>query len=324
MLTDLISRCVFSIRISADATEDNDFAKTVREIVEPATQAQNQELVIWSHTFPFLKKLMSGTIFKPEPVARFVSIFKQVMKERRQSGQKYNDVVDMCIEWYDKLDTPEYKNAKITELSIFCQALVFFFASQDQVSTMVSMVIYHMIQDPEIEKKVYEEVDAVFAKHNGKIEHEHLSELVYLNACISEALRLYPFFHRTERVCTKDWVNEEYGLHIKKGMTIIIPITAINRCSEYNHDGDKFDPERFMPENKDKLNIYSSTSFGWGPRNCPGIQFGREVMPLIAAYMLKDLKFKGRKDTKFTFIPGGPVFAPHEPIYVDVMEREKN
>ncbi len=218
-----------------------------------------------------------------------------MINERRKSGQTFNDVVDMCIEWYDKLDSPEFKQAKITELTICCQALVFFFGGQGQLSTMISTTIYHMTQDPEIERKIYNEVDSVFAKHNGKIEHEHLSELVYLNACISEALRLYPNVHRFERTCSKDWVNEEYGLHVKKGMTIQFPIWAINRCDEYNSNGEKYEPERFMPGNRDRINPYASSSFGQG---------------------------KMMKDTKLVFIPGGPAMTFHEPIYVDVMERQ--
>jgi cytochrome P450 len=320
MLTDLISRCVFSIRISNQDEENNEFAKLVHDLVSPPTENQNTELLIWSHSLPFLKKLLPA-IFKPEPVAKFVKIFKQMMEERRRTGVKHNDVVDMCLDWYDRLDSPEFKKAKINELSIFCQALVFFFAAQDQVSTQVTMAIFHMIQDPEIERKLYQEIDAVFSKHNGKLEHEHLSELVYTNACINEALRMYPFFYRAERVCTKDWHNEEYNLSIKKGMTIQFPLWAINRCSEYNPEGDKFIPDRFMPENKDKLNIYSSTSFGFGPRNCTGKKFATEAMPLILAYLLKDLKFVKTEDTKLKFVPGGPFFQPYEPICVDVMLR---
>lgn len=209
---------------------------------------------------------MKSVIFKSDPVERFTVIFKQMLETRRKSGQKQHDLIDICIEWFDKLDTPEFRSAKVTELSLVCQTFVFFFAAQDQISTMVSSTIYHMTQDPEIERKVYEELDATFAKHNGQIEHEHLPELVYMNACILEALRLYPFFHRAERVCTKDWSNEEYNLHFKKGQVVQFPIWAINRCEEYNENGGTFDPERWMPENKDKMNPYSSTSFGFGPR----------------------------------------------------------
>jgi len=244
-----------------------------------------------------------------------------MMEQRRQSGEKKNDVIDMCVEWADKLDTPEMKKEGMTELTILAQALVFFFAGQDQISTLVASALYHIATNPEIAKKAYDEVDAVFKKYNGKVEHDQLNELVYINACINESLRMYPFFHVTERVCTKDWTNETHNLHIKKGMVVMLPIWAANRNPEYNENPDKYDPERWMPENKDKLNPYSSTSFGFGPRNCVGKRFATESMPLVTAYLLKDLKFVARKDSELKFTAGGPMFATHGPIYLDVMER---
>jgi len=45
-------------------------------------------------------------------------------------------------------------------------------------------------------------------------------------------------------------------------------------------------------------------------------------MPLVAAYLLRDFKFVGRKDSEISFVPGGPMFATHNPIYLDVMERK--
>ncbi len=58
MLTDLISRCVFSIRISGNSGEDNEFAKLVKELVTPQFDHQSQELLIWS------RKLTVKLIFK--------------------------------------------------------------------------------------------------------------------------------------------------------------------------------------------------------------------------------------------------------------------
>ncbi len=75
MLTDLISRCVFSIRISGNAGENNGFATLVHQLITPLTGVQSLEYIIWSHTFPLLKKLKSTSVFKPELVAKFVNFF---------------------------------------------------------------------------------------------------------------------------------------------------------------------------------------------------------------------------------------------------------
>ncbi|ODM98397.1 Cytochrome P450 3A40 [Orchesella cincta] len=321
MLTDLFTRCAFSIRISGRNNVENEFAKLVRDLINPSEQIPNMTLIQWSHTFPFLRKFTSAPTFNPEVGHKFGKIFKQIMEQRRKSGEKKNDIVDICIEWADKLNTPEMKKFDITEVTILAQALVSFFAGQDQISTLVAITFYYVATNPEIAKKAYDEVDAVFKKHNGIIEHEHLNELLFVNACINESTRLYSFFHRMERICTKDWTNEKYGLHLKKGMVVIMPIWAANRNPEYNENPEKYDPERWMPENKDKLNVYSTTSFGHGPRNCTGMRFATEVMPLLTAYLLRNFKFVGRKDSEIKFKPGGPLFQPHEPIYLDIIDR---
>lgn len=160
----------------------------------------------------------------------------------------------------DKLDTPEYKRIGITEKTIVCQAFVFFFAGQDQIANISSVMVNFMIKNPDVERKVYQELDAFLERHKGKIEFENIYELQYLHACLTEALRFVPFFSRTERVCTKDWENKEFNLKIKKGITVVIPIWASNQNPKYFKDPETFDPERFMPANKDKLHPYALTS----------------------------------------------------------------
>ncbi|CAL8098958.1 unnamed protein product [Orchesella dallaii] len=256
----------------------------VADLKESIKKTKKGVLEKVAYTFPFLRKFLPSSILNAEAVKRFSIIFKQMMEQRRKSGEKKNDVVDMCIEWADKLDTPKMREEGITT------------------------TLYYIATNPEIAKKAYAEVDAVFQRNNGIITHESIPELVYINVCINESLRLYPFFYRTERECTKEWRNEKYNLTVKKGMIIQLPSWAANRNPEYNEDPEKYDPERWMPENKDRINVYSSTSFGHGPRNCIGKSFSTEAMPLLAAYMLRELKFVGRKDSEIKFKPGGPFF----------------
>jgi len=168
---------------------------------------------------------------------------------------------------------------------------------------------------------MYQELDAFLEKHKGKIEYENIYELQYLNACLTEALRFVPFFSRTERKCTKDWENKEFNFKIKEGMTVIIPIWAANQNPKYFKDPETFDPERFMPGNKDKLHPYALTSFGFGPRSCVAQKFAHDTLLLMNAYVLKHLKFHLREDSEPVFIPAGPFISPNLPFYFDVTAR---
>lgn len=251
-----------------------------------------------------------------------VILVTQMMETRRQARKKSKeegpgDTLDFFITLMDKVDTPEFKKLKITKHTVVAQAVMIFIGGQDQISTIVAVMIYNLLLHPEIEASVYRELDKVV----GKINYETLSQLPYLQACITEAARLNPFFSRTERVCTRDWDNDEFNLHIKKGMVVQINIWACNRNPKYFTDPDKFSPDRFLPGRKEKLHPYAMTSWGFGPRGCFGQKFSFDMMLLVSAFILRNFKFHLRSDSKPEYVPAGPVFTPHMPFYFDVTTR---
>jgi cytochrome P450 family 3 subfamily A len=235
------------------------------------------------------------------------------MEDRKRNGTKIGDFTDYIMKLLEKLDTPEFKKNNVTEFTLMCQALIFFFAGQDQVTNLSAFLVYFVSKNPEIERKIVVELHKVLAKNNGVIDHECLSELTYLTACIDEVLRLYPVFFRAERVCTKDW--EMDGVRIKKGMTVMIPIWAANRNPRYWENPEEFDPERFMPYNRDKLHPYGLTSFGHGPKACTGIRFAYETLLLTAAHLYKELQFTLKDGDKIEIGGSNLFFCTVKPIH---------
>lgn len=221
-------------------------------------------------------------MINPVPMKEFCVIIQDLLETRRKQneaeGRSPNeparDFLDNALEWYNRLDSEEYKKHDISKTTIWALGLVLFFAGQDKISLLIGSLMYFLASNEKVEKRVMEEVDKVLSQSTEKgtlsLSHESLSELTYLTACITEVTRLYPFFFRTERVCSKDWVDKERGLKIFKGQVIIIAIWAANRNPKYYDEPEEFKPERFMLGNKEKLNSYAYTSFGFGSRACPG------------------------------------------------------
>jgi cytochrome P450 len=87
---------------------------------------------------------------------------------------------------------------------------------------------------------------------------------------IPETSRFYPPAAVVDRGCTQDWKVPGTDFTLKKGEGIVVPIFGLHHDPDIYPEPEKFDPERFSPENKHKINPYAFLAFGQGPRNCVG------------------------------------------------------
>lgn len=97
----------------------------------------------------------------------------------------------------------------------------------------------------------------------------------FSNNSLLETLRKWPPINLSDRRSVRTFTIEperswEKPVYLPEGSTIHIPIYSIQRDPKYFPNPDKFDPERFSDENKDKVKPYTFLAFGSGPRNCIG------------------------------------------------------
>ena len=245
--------------------------------------------------------------------------------KRKQGAGGHGDLGDVFLNMMDRVGSPEFQKLGITEYTAISQVLEVFFATYDSTGTATTMTAYYLSKNPEIQDRVIEEVEAVWNKYNGEIDTSALNDMVYLTACINEALRLCPPFIRPERKCTKDWFgyrDNGVRLNIPKGANVLIPIWAMHRHPDYFPDPEKYDPERFMPENKDRLHPYAFAPFGHGPKNCIGMKFAYMSIKSILARILMQFRFEERADTKLQYKRGRLFVSQFEPIYLDLVRRK--
>jgi cytochrome P450 family 3 subfamily A len=316
-MTDLISRCTLSIHLKDPKDPNNEITKALRELMNPQISPRVSQLM---GTFPFLKYIF-GEVINQESAKFIPKLFKQVMNSRKVTQTRQDDLVDIVNDIIDKIDTDEYRRLGITVSTIICQGATFFFAGHEAMATVITELAYHLSKNPEIEEKLLNEIDSAVKKNNGDINREIFGELVYLTACLNEILRLYPSFTRLDRLCSADW--EYKGLRVRKGMAVVIPIFAYNRNPKYFPNPDEFDPERFMPYNKDKLDPITFGTFGFGPRSCIGMRFAMEGMIITAAHIFRHFRVVPTTKTELKLNPGSLLFVStnvHE-IGFDVQKR---
>jgi cytochrome P450 family 4 len=144
--------------------------------------------------------------------------------------------------------------------------------------------LFNLAKHPEVQQKVFEEIEAVFKDSDKTLMMNDLNNLDYLDLVIKESLRLFPpvpFLGRKvleDTMMSTKFESKTYehdfkaffldGKLIPKGTTIIISVFATGHNEQTWKNPEKFLPERFEAENMQGKNICSFVAFGAGPRNC--------------------------------------------------------
>ncbi|XP_020572336.1 cytochrome P450 86B1-like [Phalaenopsis equestris] len=197
------------------------------------------------------------------------------MKEKDEEGGRHSDefLRDVCVN--------------------------FILAGRDTSSVALTWLFWLLERNGRVEEKIVEEVKGI-VKERGEEEKvsggwsevvfrpEEVKKMEYLQAAISEALRLYPSVPIDHKEVIKDEIFPD-GTALKKGTKVIYSIYSMGRmesiwgkdCREYKPERWLRDDGRFMSES-----AYKFVAFNGGPRLCLGKDFAYYQMKFVAASLL--------------------------------------
>lgn len=129
-----------------------------------------------------------------------------------------------------------------------------------------------------------------------------LNKLAYLDACIKEALRLFPPAPINSRIALKDTLLPRGGgpdglapIAVQAGTQIFIQHYPLHRCKDiFGEDADEFVPERWLPPADDKKTqtltwqMENLISFSLGKRVCPGKTMALKTMKYATVRLLQE------------------------------------
>jgi cytochrome P450 len=176
-----------------------------------------------------------------------------------------------------------------------------FLAGHETVANALTWTFYLLSQNPKEEKMLHNEVDSVLDDDNNDDHRvptvKDIPNLEYTERVFAESMRLYPPAWAIGRQAMNDCKIGDYV--IPAGSSILMSQYLMHRDPRYFPEPERFDPERWNPQEKAKRPRFSYFPFGGGPRSCIGEPFAWMEGILVIATIARRWKM--------TIIPEHPV-----------------
>jgi cytochrome P450 len=201
----------------------------------------------------------------------------QLIRARRQKGDvNGEDLLSTML----RLQQEPSNQAFLTDQSIRDELLTMLTAGHETISSALAWTWYLLARHPEAEQRVHDELAAALAGRRPTI--EDLPKLSYARMVFAESMRLYPPVWASARRLVRDL--DIGGYRIPDGACVYFTQYLVHRDARFHPDPNRFNPERFLPDEQAKRPKYAYFPFGGGNRQCIGEGFAwTEALLLIAA-----------------------------------------
>nr|QPF77607.1 cytochrome P450 monooxygenase CYP6AE134v2 [Ostrinia furnacalis] len=286
--------------------------------------------------WPKIFYLCRQTIMPPESKEFFHKFMVSVFEARNYKPTNRNDFVDFILNFKQKnyIEGDSIANIKssednkkvsmpVTDEFLVANCLIFFLAGYETSATTLSYTMYELAKSPENLKRVQKEIDEYLARNENKLEYNCVTELPFTEACVDEALRLYPVLGLITREVIEDYTLPT-GVHLDKGVRIHLPVYHLHHNPEFFPEPEVYRPDRFLGEEKRKIVPHTYMPFGDGPRLCIGMRFAKmQVFAGLVTVLKKyNLELTPETPRKLEFMPTSIITQPTMPLKIKFSIRE--
>ncbi|MFG2225792.1 cytochrome P450 [Streptomyces sp. NPDC048644] len=163
------------------------------------------------------------------------------------------------------------------------QVLIFLLAGHETTATSMAFTLHLLARHPEQQERVRDEIDRVLGDRTATA--ADLERLPELTMALKEAMRLFPPAPVISRRAVR--ATEIGGHPVPAGADVIVSPWVTHRHPGLWDDPERFDPQRFTPEQEAARHRYAWFPFGGGPRACIGQHFSMLESVLALATLLR-------------------------------------
>ncbi|KAH8421018.1 hypothetical protein KR222_003993 [Zaprionus bogoriensis] len=255
---------------------------------------------------PFLKVIHD---FSSEIIAKRRILLEQELDHRRLNQLPDEDIYVNERRRFAMLDTLicAEKDGLIDHDGICEEVDTLMFGGFDTTSFSLVFILMNLALHLEQQELCYKEIqeciygNCVAAKKANRLivyrltddlsnlDCTQLTKLKYLECCIMETFRIHPV---VPLIVRQTLTETEFpnGLILPASTQILIHVYDLHHNAKYWERPGEFDPERFLPHNKQDRHPFAYMPFSGGQRNCMGQKYAMMEMKTFLIFILKQFK----------------------------------
>ncbi|AEG55097.1 cytochrome P450 [Sinorhizobium meliloti] len=278
---EILAETLFSGEI---AVEKQGFAANVEELLHRMGRVDPMDLLVAPSWVPRLTRIGGRKVLD-----RFRGVVSETMSlRRRRTTEAPGDVPNDFLTLLLQLEGPD----GLSTSEIADNILTFIGAGHETTARALAWCFYCVANTPAYRETMEQEIDSVLA--SGADPVDWLGRMPHVLAAFEEALRLYPPAPSINRAAIEEdaWTSPEgERVPIRKGISVLVMPWTLHRHALYWQKPRAFMPERFLPENRDKINRFQYLPFGAGPRVCIGATFALQEAVIALAVLMHRFRF---------------------------------
>jgi cytochrome P450 len=168
------------------------------------------------------------------------------------------------------------------------ELVTFVSAGRGTTAAALTWVFYILAIYPDVASTLLDELATKLADRLPIF--NDLANLHYTERVVKETMRLFPpVWILGRRAITED---EVCGFFIPANAIVLVSPYVIHRNPTWWPNPERFDPNRFLPNNSDGRPRFAYFPFGGGPHLCIGKEFAMMTILLVVATVLKHYRIE--------------------------------
>ncbi|MCF6522294.1 cytochrome P450 [Streptomyces sp. JJ36] len=214
--------------------------------------------------------------------ARLRKVIDDVIKDTRASDDEHPDLLSMLLAARDA-DTGE----ALTDEEVRDELGTMLFAGTETTASTFAWTFHELARHPEVERRVLEEIDEVVG--DRQVTFADMSRLTYLRQVLDEVIRLHGVTLLMRRTAQP---VELGGVELPEGTEIAFSLYALHLDPRLYPEPERFDPDRWSPEQRAERPREAFVAFGAGNRKCIGDEFSWTEIMITLATVLPRWRFR--------------------------------